>query len=65
MPVAEYVVHPGFHAEEDLAHNPELLHVVAVDGDIAGTSWHDMEPTHVFLKLNLDDYASFGCDTFR
>ena len=29
MPVAEYVVHPGFHAEEDLAHNPEVVHVVA------------------------------------
>jgi hypothetical protein len=29
MPVAEYVVHPGLHAEEDLAHNPEVVHVVA------------------------------------
>ena len=48
MPVAEYVVHPGLHAEEDLAHNPEVVHVVAVDRHIAGTPRHNTEPAYLY-----------------
>ena len=61
--VAEYVIHPRLHAEDDLAEDPEVVHVVAVDRHIARAPRHKMKPAHVFLKLNPHHHASFRFDT--
>jgi hypothetical protein len=42
VPVTEHEVHPRFHSERYLVKDPEVVHVVAVDGRIArlpGTIW--------------------------
>jgi hypothetical protein len=50
--VTEHEVHPGFHAKEDLPENTEVMHVIAVDRHVAGSSRRDMVAADVFLKLN-------------
>ena len=54
MPVAEDEIHPGFHTKKDLTEDTEVMHVMALDRHVAGSSRHDMEAADVFLEPSYD-----------
>ena len=65
MTVAEEVIRPRFHANQDLPHDRQVVHVFGVNRHLRGGAGDDQVFREIFLGFNSDENASLAPDRSR